>query len=126
MNAMSKSRKVVLIERILTIDERMKRVAQQHRESVIEFGERTDNLLAMCNNLCKIAQVELNAINLSCAEREREMIEVFLLGLKKDIKRYICKPEIYRNLTEAREHAQRIELHLRDLAKMKRRSIINM
>lgn len=114
------------MDEILKLTNRIQTIAQQRRETATEFGERTQTLLNVYNELCKNAQIEFRNIYASSYKREREVIEIFLYGLRSDVKRYICKPEVYNNLKEAREHARSIEKNLKDLTKMKRRSIINI
>lgn len=121
-----KSKKLKLFEKLLEIKEKINETTQEDRESVSEFGERAEKLLAKYNFLAERGQIEFFSFNTSCYVREREIIKIFLLGLNENVKRYICSPEIYHNLYDARDHAQRIELHLNDLARMKRRTIMNM
>ena len=118
--------KIELCRDLIVIRKKLAWAAQGRRESVLEFGNRMRLLLEAYNNAGKIAQVEFIEIFENTKHREDLAIYTFLRGLSPEVKRYTCKPEIYKSLYQAIRHADQIQMHLNDLQCMRRMSIMTL
>lgn len=117
---MENQRKLNLFADLLRTKQRLTWTAQLKSESLLEYNNKITTLLDHYNNLGKIAQIEFIEVIASTWQREQLAIYVYLKGLRPDIKRYICKKEIYQSLRQAQDHARLIENHLNDLKRMKK------
>ena len=112
--------KIRMLDDLIRLRVHLTWAAQRPSESVWQFNQRMSNLLHEYNNLGKIAQVEFVEVVQDSYQRERLAIYTYIRGLRADIKRYICKEEIYKSLDHAMQHAKLIDYHLKDLKKLRK------